>query len=257
MLPAMFPLLNRIILSYLLYPLQAKTPGGFSAMHFSFTTSQTLSLHVFPAVSGEEQVNSVVLQVLLLHQVGADQLPDLRCSICRKEGKKERMLPHAALAEGVSICPGGHVSLGLPRAEGWSVQGWGSICPSRAGGGQSTQGRGSTRLSRVGRRSVCPRLGVNLSRAGGGQGPDVPPEPSDGAPAPPRGPHRPPRPGLAGLPRLPPVPSGRREAPYPESGGGRRGGRRPAAPPPAGSPACSSRRGPPLPARSAHRAGQP
>lgn len=48
---------------------------------------------MFPAVSREEQVNGVVLQVLLLHQVGADQLPNLCCSLCRKEGEKEQTLP--------------------------------------------------------------------------------------------------------------------------------------------------------------------
>lgn len=92
---------------------------------------------MFPAVSGEEQVNGVVLQVLLLHQVGADQLPNLCCSLCRKEGEKEETLPQAALAKGVSTSPGGHVSLGvyLPITGGRRsvCLGWGSICLSQVG----------------------------------------------------------------------------------------------------------------------------
>lgn len=48
---------------------------------------------MFPAVSREKQVNSVVLQVLLLPQVGADQLPDLRCSLCKKDREEKQTLP--------------------------------------------------------------------------------------------------------------------------------------------------------------------
>lgn len=88
----MFPLLNRVILLYLLHPLRAKTAGRISAARFVFTTEQRC-LHVFPAVGGEEQVNGVILQVLLLQQVGADQLPDLRGSLWKIQGNKEQTLP--------------------------------------------------------------------------------------------------------------------------------------------------------------------
>lgn len=40
---------------------------------------------MFPAVGREEQVDGVVLQVLLSPQVGADQLPNLCGSVCRKD----------------------------------------------------------------------------------------------------------------------------------------------------------------------------
>lgn len=58
---------------------------GFNTTHFSFTTEKTSSLHMFPAVGREEQVNGVILQVLLPPQVGADQLPNLCGSVCRKD----------------------------------------------------------------------------------------------------------------------------------------------------------------------------